>query len=1028
MRGLFVLTLRGIWFRRTASVAALAVAIVATAAAILGPLYARSAEDSLVREQLKDAPVASTTFVLTTSSAEDPNSSVDQLRTGLTDAAGTTDLGPWFGPVATQLSIWDIPVASGKTTVGFANLVWHDDHGCAGVAITAGACPKGDRDVMISSATAKDHHLGVGSRLRLLFGAKPTGEPVTVVGEYDSAAKPPPTWGLDQPAEYAPPPFPGTDPPHLDQVVMSDALMLTTRAEVHIAVSRPLVPDSVHVSDVAAIESTLEAIKNNPVDASSGISFGTSIPLLDLLASLNDDRALVRTAAFAVTAQLVLVALFVLFVIVGATMDERSSEIAIAKLRGLKPRSTTAYALSETTLLLTVALPFGLLLGWAVDVALTNHLLAAGTEVEVTPTVWLALLVAWLGGVVAAYGATRRTLRSPVLEQMRTVSGRRAQIARSITLETTAVVLAVVGAYELHKGGSDTLALLTPGALALAVGLLSVRFLPLLARTGVARTRRSPRVASFLAVRSLARRPAGLRLVSLLIVAVGLATFAVDAWAVAGQTREAQANLDIGAPIVDNVSGASPAGLLTAVRKVDPDGTWAMAAIQSDAGVIALDSPRFPAVTTWNGDGLGLSVSAAAKQLHPAAGPSLIVYGPLRFSAKAVLKPRQSNMTMGVQVQSRDGVVTQHDLGIVAPEARTFTAALPECEAGCVFEGFIVNLNAPVQDGAPVQGSGQLTVSDVQDAHGPVDLTSVEWRQGRLPPGVIAPDDITSIDPTFSENGFTAQLASAGPNSGILEPTDHPLDLPSLVSSGVRLDDFSQGKNRKLAPGIDGANVVIVPVGSPTLLPRVLDTGEIVDLQYSLRGSQTPLPSMRTYVWLGPKAPADATARLAKVGLTVVSTESVAARKYQLDRQGTALALGIFLIAALAAVILAGGALLTTTAAAARRRSYELAALRVLGAKDRMLVAAGRRELLALTVVGTVIGVICGLVGARLAIPAIPAVDGSGVLVHSNRGPVWWAVLAVAVAVLAVGWIVAQVSARRTLRLAKLDRLREGEG
>ena len=274
----------------------------------------------------------------------------------------------------------------------------------------------------------------------------------------------------------------------------------------------------------------------------------------------------------------------------------------------------------------------------------------------------------------------------------------------------------------------------------------------------------------------------------------------------------------------------------------------------------------------------------------------------------------------------------------------------------------------------------------------------VKWRQGRLPAGVIAPDDITTFEPTFNQNGFTAELDSLGPNTGILEPADHPLDLPSLVASKVKLDDFSQGENRKLAPGIDGSNTVIVPVGSPTLLPRVLDTGEIVDLQYSLRASQTPLPSLRTYVWLGSKAPADATARLAKVGLTVVSTESVAARTQQLDRQGTALALGIFLIAALAAVILAGGALLTTTTAAARRRSYELAALRVLGAKDRMLVAAGRRELLALTVVGTVIGVACGLVGARLAIPAIPAVDGSGVLVHSNRGPVWSAVLAVAAA------------------------------
>jgi ABC-type antimicrobial peptide transport system permease subunit len=195
-----------------------------------------------------------------------------------------------------------------------------------------------------------------------------------------------------------------------------------------------------------------------------------------------------------------------------------------------------------------------------------------------------------------------------------------------------------------------------------------------------------------------------------------------------------------------------------------------------------------------------------------------------------------------------------------------------------------------------------------------------------------------------------------------------------------------------------------------------------------LRTSRTPLPTLRTYVWVGPNAPSDARARLTGAGLKINGTESVAARRHQLDREGTALALGIFLVAALAAVLLAGGALLATTTAAARRRSYELASLRVLGARDRVLVAASRRELLALVLVAVVVGAVCGLVGARLVIPTLPAVDGEGSLVHANYGPAWLAVLAVAVAVLAVGWLVAQVSARRTVRLAMLDRLREAEG
>ena len=96
---------------------------------------------------------------------------------------------------------------------------------------------------------------------------------------------------------------------------------------------------------------------------------------------------------------------------------------------------------------------------------------------------------------------------------------------------------------------------------------------------------------------------------------------------------------------------------------------------------------------------------------------------------------------------------------------------------------------------------------------------------------------------------------------------------------------------------------------------------------------------------------------------------------------------------------------------------------------DRVLVAAGRRELLALILVGSVVGARCGLVGARLVIPTIPAVDGSGSLVQLEPRPgLARPCSECMLVVLVVGWLVAQVSARRTVRLAMLDRLREAEG
>jgi hypothetical protein len=1026
VRGFFLLTLHGIWFRRTASLAAFAVAIVATAAATLGPLYARSAEDSLVREQLHDAPPEGTTFTLSTSSVDQVEYTVDELRKGIDLAAASSDLDRWYGPVATRLGIWNVPVQHGPTDLGLTNLTWHGDGGCHDVVIVSGRCPTDKLDLMVSKKTATSAHLKVGSKLRLLVGASQKGLPGQVVGVYDGAAPRPATWGLDDPQQAAVPPGPNA-PSHIDEVVMTDELMRTTDAEVHVVADRPLVADKVHASDTAALRAPLEQLETNP-KSETGISFRTNIPLLGLLDSLAQQRSLVRTAAFAVTAQLVLLAWFVLFVIVGSTMDERSSEIAMAKLRGLKTRSTGAFALSETALLLTAALPLGLLLGWVVNAALTEKVLAPGTEFSLNRSVLAALVVAWVGGSVAAYAATRRTLRAPVLEQMRRVSGGRAQVVRSISVETTAVVLAIVGAYELRKGGSDTVALLTPGAIALAVGLLCVRVVPLLARRGVATTRRSPRIASFLAVRALARRPSGLRLVTLLVVAVALATFAVDAWAVASSTRLERARIEVGAPTVYNVSTTSAAKLLADVRALDPKGTWAMAAAQTDTGVLAVDAPRLANVTAWDGAGLGLPLSRAAARLHPASGPSLTVHEHLSLSGSAVSKAEHAGMTLGAAIRSPDGVLTTYDFGTLGPKAHKVTRTLNGCAHGCVFEGFVFNADVPSVDGSEVAGGMDVTINDVTDSRGPVDLTAVKWRDGRLPDAVVQPLAVPKLDLAVTSTGLDGVVSSIGPTSGILEPADHPLDLPGLLSKGQPLDGFSDGTSLLLSPGIDGSNTVLQPVGNPTYLPRVLTGGQLVDLEYVLRTSRTPLPTLRTYVWVGPNAPSDARARLTGAGLKINGTESVAARRHQLDREGTALALGIFLVAALAAVLLAGGALLATTTAAARRRSYELASLRVLGARDRVLVAASRRELLALVLVAVVVGAVCGLVGARLVIPTLPAVDGEGSLVHANYGPAWLAVLAVAVAVLAVGWLVAQVSARRTVRLAMLDRLREAEG
>ena len=67
-----------------------------------------------------------------------------------------------------------------------------------------------------------------------------------------------------------------------------------------------------------------------------------------------------------------LLAWFALFLVVSATSEERSGEVALAKLRGMGARSTFLFGLAEPLLLLLVAVPVGLAVAYAVNAFITG--------------------------------------------------------------------------------------------------------------------------------------------------------------------------------------------------------------------------------------------------------------------------------------------------------------------------------------------------------------------------------------------------------------------------------------------------------------------------------------------------------------------------------------------------------------------------------------------------------------------------------------------------------------------------------
>jgi hypothetical protein len=189
------------------------------------------------------------------------------------------------------------------------------------------------------------------------------------------------------------------------------------------------------------------------------------------------------------------------------------------------------------------------------------------------------MLAAFLGGALAAVFAGHRVLTRPVLEQWRRTAARQRHSRLALAADATLAVAAVLALVVLriaHRNG--TAALLAPGLLVIAVALLGTPLLPVAARVLLPATRATKRLGLFLAGRQVVRRPAGLRLATLLAVAVGLATFAVCGEAVATVNRGARAQAELGSAERVSVHLTPSADPVAVTHRLDPAGNWAMAA------------------------------------------------------------------------------------------------------------------------------------------------------------------------------------------------------------------------------------------------------------------------------------------------------------------------------------------------------------------------------------------------------------------------------------------------------------------
>ena len=329
------LVLRGIRWRAWASLAVLFVAVVATAAAVAAPMYAHSAEESLIRDRLGAENPVSTGYLVRGQLAGQTQFSASDVMQAVRAASLDSRLDAWYGRPTLGVSVTDAQITVGSHALGIAEVGWHEGMCTGGIVVLRGRCPTSGREAMVSAGLADSAHLAVGSQLDLGI-YRPDGNQARIVGVYDAATAKAAVWGPSTPAQAASAAVEG-QPDRLDEVLVPQDEILGSAGQVAAASLRPLLADRLTVDALPdAVAAVADA--SGTMDPQGAVHLSRVSTLAEAVDQLAPDRSQVRTAAFAVTAQLVLLAWAVLFLIVSATADERSGEVALAKLRGMRTR------------------------------------------------------------------------------------------------------------------------------------------------------------------------------------------------------------------------------------------------------------------------------------------------------------------------------------------------------------------------------------------------------------------------------------------------------------------------------------------------------------------------------------------------------------------------------------------------------------------------------------------------------------------------------------------------------------------
>ncbi|MFF0345402.1 FtsX-like permease family protein [Kribbella sp. NPDC004875] len=955
--------------------------------AVFGPWFARAVEQTVMTETLSVQQLPAAWRIASTGGGDLEPEKLDKLLPDDLRPLFTQPVHGIYNDVA-----WSSPRAEAPPS---ARLRWRDGY-CAQLTVTAGRCPQAANEVIASVVDQTTWALKLGTT----FTATPSdvgkgGGRLTVVGFYKPIEPRGGYWYGDYPTGHSHQPV-DKDPGSADQFFTDSTTFgagdwqqkLTSDARPLAGVAR--------LDDLQRLQDATQTVNGNAGEL--GIPAQNTSSLATIVDQIQAERKQATTIIPLVMVQVALFAVVVLALALAAVVDQRRPEIALSRLRGASARRTHRALAVELGLPVLLGTLLGAVVGFGVLLIVRATWLRHGAPVEFPWTVPAALAVAAVVALAVVVLQVRSAVRQPISSLLRRVAPRRGGWLIGVA-DLCIIVFAVAGLFAALTGdGRGPLPVLSPALLALAVGLTFAHLLLPAAGLISRQALRRGRLGLALGALQISRRPAVTRIVAAVAVAAALLTFAGQASSVAAHNRETRSGYETGAEGVLRMNSLYLADFLRTADQIDPDRHWLTPVVISRPGspdslksmMIEPDSFRRVA---FQGDRLTDAQGWQTFQAPSGVAPIEFRSSQLTATVSAAdVKRLIGHTTNGEQIGTdppksvvlRANVVSHRDGSryLVSFPPLKLPSAKPvelrtavECLGGCD----LLRLGIGRETLDPAGLEGNLVISKLaSDDHPRIAL----GKPGDWKPLAQSESDQGSVAVKTSGPGgaLTIAMKSFG-NDEFLQYATVPPVVPSFVTPDYRYAD-----NTTTSPAVDGTPITLARIDRLRApVNRYGDRTAVVDLETVRRlGGAVDEGGTDFELWLNKDGLANVdaiTAKLSKAGFSADLVDRRDDRIASYGRSASALALQLTPVVGIAAWVLAIVVLLLTVVTSWRSRAQDYASLKITGVPASTTGQAARWEQTGPVAFAVLLGTVCGLIGAQVALPLIP-------LFATNDGPV----------------------------------------